>query len=109
MTPPPLRFARSGSVATVALRFSASEPVSLRATVTPLGSSSALRLRRGTVLAGRSCAGTAATAAVSRGGVYMFRARLAAGRLVKGRAYSVRIVATDAAGHSSTLAIRARS
>jgi hypothetical protein len=109
MTPLPVRVSRSGAVATLTLRFSVSEAARLRATVTPLRSARALPLVRGTTLAGASSDGASATANVPRGGVYAFRPRLAGARLVRGRTYIVRIVATDVAGHSSTLAIRARA
>jgi hypothetical protein len=104
-----VRVTRSAGIATLGVRFSVSEAARLRATITRLRSGRALPLLRGTSLAGISSAGTAATATIPRGGAYAFRARLAAGRLLKGRTYIVRIVASDAAGHRTTLAIRARA
>jgi hypothetical protein len=93
------------------VRFSVNEAVRLRVAVTPLSSRQALPLLRGTLLAGTraTLTKTAATATVARAGTYTFVGRLTAARLVKGRAYLVRVTATDVAGHQRLLTLRVRA
>jgi hypothetical protein len=46
------------------------------------------------------------TASVERGGTYVFSARVAGARLVKGRTYVLRLTAVDADGQSRVLTLR---
>ena len=110
LTASPVLVARSGDTATISARFWVSARARLRAVVTPIRSTRALALRRGTVLAGARLAATrmAATATVARAGAYLMRARLASTRLVRGRLYLVRFTATDASGGRRLLNIRVR-
>jgi hypothetical protein len=105
------RVTRRGRIATVAVRFSVSERARLRATIAAVGSSRSLILLPGTLLAAtRTTTGrTMATATVARAGAYLFRARLASTRLVRGRAYLIRLVAVDGAGQPTPLTIRVRA
>jgi uncharacterized repeat protein (TIGR01451 family) len=102
---------RQGRIATVVVRFSVSERARLRATIAAVGSRRPLTLLPGTLLAAmRSTkARTTATAAVASAGAYVFRARLASSRLVRGRTYLVRLVAIDGAGRSTPLTVRTRA
>jgi hypothetical protein len=102
--------ARSAGVATLTVRFSITEAARLRATVTSLRSRRVLTLLARTSLAGTSTSTkrTAASAAVKRGGAYLFRARVLAGALTRGRMYVVRITATDTAGAVKTLSMRVK-
>jgi uncharacterized repeat protein (TIGR01451 family) len=99
------------AVASLVARFSISEAARLRATVTPLRSRRPLVLLARTSLAGSRISGsrTAASATVKHGGAYVFKARVAAAGLTKGRTYVVRITASDAAGAVKTLSIRVRA
>ena len=103
--------ARSRGTATFSARFWVSERARLRAVVTPLRSTRALALRRGTVLAGARLTATrpVATTTVTRAGAYLLRARLSAVRLVRGRTYLVRLTAVAPGGRTRVLTIRVRA
>ena len=111
LTTSPVVVARSRGMATFSARFWVSERARLRAVVTPLRSTRALALRRGTVLAGTRLTATrmAATATVARAGTYLLRARLSAVRLVRGRTYLVRLTAVAPGGRTRALTIRVRA
>ena len=102
---------RRGATATLSSRFRVSGAARLQARVTPLGSTRAIALLPGTVLAGaRSTAlRQTATTRVNRAGAYGLQARLQASRLVRGRSYLIRLTATYLSGARRTLTIRVRA
>jgi hypothetical protein len=106
----PARVTRSKGAATVAVRFSLAAPARLEARVTPLGSARPLTLLAGTTLAGTRVpkARTTASATVRRAATYVFSARVAPAKLVRGRTYLVRLSAVDGDGRRRALSIRVR-
>jgi hypothetical protein len=79
--------------------------------VTPLRSTRPITLLAGTSLAGARAtkAQPAAAARVSRAATYLFKARIGATRLIRGRTYLVRLTAVDADGRRRTLTIRVKA
>jgi hypothetical protein len=57
----------------------------------------------------KNAARAIALATLNRAGAYSFRARVGSEGLVKGRAYLVRIAATDEAGMRRVLTVRVRA
>ena len=102
------RVVRLAGVATVRVRFTVSEPAALEARLTPRTSSRPLTLLRATTLAGArtTAARTLVQAAAARAGSYEIVARVASAKLVRGRAYALRLAARDAGGKSTTLVVR---
>ena len=111
LSPTPAVVARRGSTATVSIRFRISGPARLQARVTPLRSTRALPLLAGTAFAGSrsTTIRTTATTTVTRGGAYLLRSRLGAARLIRGRAYLIRLTAVYADGQRRALMIRVRA
>jgi uncharacterized repeat protein (TIGR01451 family) len=105
-TPPGV--ARRGTTASMSIRFWVSDAARLQARVTPLRSTRAVPLLPGTSLAGSrlSKTRTVAATAVSRQGAYLFRARVGAARLIRGRSYLVRLTAVSTGGQQRALTIR---
>jgi hypothetical protein len=106
----PASVTRHGGAATIWFRFSLSEPAAVGARVTRLGSTSSLPLLRRSTVAGKRTAVSSrlATARVNRPGSYVAALRLDAKRLVRGRAYLLRLTATDAGGKRRLLTVRVR-
>lgn len=102
------RVVRLAGVATVRVRFTVSEPAALEARLTPRTSSRPLTLLRATTLAGArtTAARTLVQASAARAGSYEIVARVASAKLVRGRAYALRLAARDAGGKSTTLVVR---
>ena len=102
------KVARRGAIAVISVRFSVSEAAKLEARLTPRRSQKPLTLLRGTSLAGTRTARlrSNATATVLRPARYLLAARIAAGKIVRGRVYLLRLAAVDRAGGRSALTIR---
>ena len=107
----PTRVTRAKGVATFSVRFSVGGAARLEARMTPLRSARPLTLLAGTTLAGArlTTARPAASARVTRAAAYLFKARVGTAKLIRGRAYAVRLTAVDAEGRRRTLTIRLRS
>jgi uncharacterized repeat protein (TIGR01451 family) len=107
----PARVTWARGVATLSVRFTLGGAARLEARVTPLRSARPLTLLSGTTLAGAHLARPrpTATARVSRADAYLFKARVAAAKLVRGRTYLVRLTVIDADGRRRSLAIRTRT
>ena len=104
----PTRAIRVGRVATLSVRFAVGGAARLGARVTSVGSTRPITLLAGTSLAGvrSTTARPTATARVARAATYVFKARVGAARLIRGRTYLVRLTAVDAGGRSRALTIR---
>jgi uncharacterized repeat protein (TIGR01451 family) len=107
----PTRVTRARGIATLSVRFSVGGTARLEAGVTPLRSARPLRLLSGTSLAGvpMTKSRPTANARVSRAGTYAFKARVDSDKLVRGRAYLVKLTVVDADGRRRSLTIRARA
>ncbi len=107
----PARASRAGGVATLSVRFSVGGAARLEARLTPLRSTRPITLLAGTSLAGaRSTkAQPAAAARVSRAATYLFKARIGAAKLIRGRTYLVRLTSVDAGARRRTLTIRVKA
>ena len=107
----PARVTRARGAATVSVRFSVAGAARLEARLTPLRSARPLTLLAGTTLAGArlSRARPAAAANVTRAATYLFKARVGAAKLVRGRIYVVRLTAVGADGRRRVLTIRVRA
>ena len=105
------RVTRAGGTASVSVRFAVAGAARLDARLTPLRSTRPLTLLAGTTLAGVRVtqARPAASARVAGAATYLFRARVDAAKLVRGRLYAVRLTAVGADGSRRTLTIRARA
>ena len=79
--------------------------------MTTLRSTRPITLLAGTSLAGSRSTkpGPTAAAAVPRAATYLFKARVPAAKLTRGRAYLVRLTAVAADGRRRTLAIRVKT
>jgi len=79
--------------------------------LTPLRSTRPITLLAGTSLAGSHLTKPrlTATATVPRAASYLFKARVAAGMLTRGRTYLVRLTAVAADGRRRTLTIRLKA
>ena len=102
---------RARGVATLSVRFSVGGAARLEAGVTRLGSARPLTLLAGTTLAGARVTKPRPTAAarVSRAATYLFKARVGAAKLIRGRTYLVKLTVVDADGRRRSLTIRARA
>ena len=102
---------RRGATARVSIRFWISEAARLQARVTPLRSTRAIALLPGTAFAGSRSATIrlAATTTISRRGTYLLGARLQPARMIRGRAYLVRLTAVDESGQRRALTVRVRA
>ena len=107
----PVRVTRARGVAALSVRFSVGGAARLEARVTPVRSIRPLTLLAGTTLAGASMTRPrpTATARVSRAATYVFKARVAAAKLLRGRMYLVTLAVIDADGRRRSLTIRARA
>ena len=107
----PARASRARGVATLSVRFSVGGAARLEARVTPLRSTRPITLLAGTSLAGARAtkAQPAAAARVSRAATYLFKARIGATKLIRGRTYLVRLTALDADARRRTLTIRVKA
>ena len=107
----PARVTRARGVAALSVRFSVGGAARLEARVTPLRSTRPLTLLAGTTLAGARMTRPrpTATARVSRAATYVFKARVAAAKLLRGRTYLVTLTVIDADGRRRSLTIRART
>ena len=107
----PTRVTRARGVATLSVRFSIGGAARLEAGVTRLGSARPLTLLAGTTLAGARVTAPrpTATARVSRGATYVFKARVGTAKLVKGRTYLLKLTVVDADGRRRSLRIRTRA
>ncbi|HWL33574.1 MAG TPA: DUF11 domain-containing protein [Gaiellaceae bacterium] len=107
----PTRVTRAGGVATLSARFSVGGAARLVARVTTLRSTRPITLLARTSLAGTRTTKAQPTAAakVSRAATYLFKARIGAAKLVRGRTYLVRLSAVDADGRRRTLTIRVKA
>ena len=107
----PARVTRARGAATLNVRFSVGGAARLEARVTPLRSTRPLTLLAGTTLAATRLTRPrpTATAQVSRAAAYVFRARVAASKLVRGRTYLVTLTVIDADGLRRSLTIRAKA
>ena len=106
-----VRITRTKAAATVSARFSVGAAARLEARLTPLRSIRPLPLLAGTTLAGARVTAlrAAAAARVARAGTYLFRARVGAAKLVRGRTYLVRLTAVGLDGRRRMLTIRVRA
>ena len=107
----PTRVTRARGVATLSVRFSVGGAARLEARVTPLGSARPLTLLAGTTLAETRVTKPrpTATARVSRAATYVFKVRIGAAKLIRGRTYLVKLTVVDADGRRRSLTIRARA
>ena len=107
----PTRPTRVRGVATVSVRFSVGSSARLEGRLTTRTSTRPITLLAGSSLAGvRSTkAQPAAAARVSRAGTYVFRAKVGAARLIRGRTYLARLTVVDAEGRRRTLSIRVKA
>ena len=107
----PTRVTRARGVATLSVRFSVGGAARLEARVTPLGSARPLTLLAGTTLAETRVTKPrpTATARVSRAATYVFKVRIGAAKLIRGRTYLVTLTVVDADGRRRSLTIRARA
>jgi len=105
------RVTRSKATAMVSVRISTGGAVRLEARLTPLRSTRPITLLAGTSLAGSHLTKPrlTATATVPRAASYLFKARVAAGMLTRGRTYLVRLTAVAADGRRRTLTIRLKA
>ena len=96
----PTRPTRAHGVATVSVRFSVGGSARLEGRLTTTTSTRPLTLLAGSSLAGvRSTkARPTAAARVSRAGAYVFKARVGAAKLIRGRTYLARLTVIDADG-----------
>ena len=96
---------RTRGTATLNVRFSVGGAARLEARVTPLRSTRPLTLLAGTTLAGARMTSPrpTATAQVSRAAAYVFKARVAAAKLMRGRTYLVALTVIDADGRRRSL------
>ena len=107
----PMRPVRAGGVATLSVRFAVGGAARLGASLTSSSSSRPITLLAGTSLAGvrTTKARTAAAARVSRGATYLFKARVGAPKLIRGRTYLIRLTAVGADGRRRALTIRVKA
>jgi uncharacterized repeat protein (TIGR01451 family) len=107
----PARVTRVKGAATLSGRFSVAGAARLEARVTTPRSTRPLTLLAGTSLAGSRSTKPrpTVTAGVSRAGTYLFKARVSAAKLIRGRTYLVRLTAVGADGRRRTLAIRVKA
>ena len=106
----PARVTRARGAATLSVRFAVAGAARLEARLTPLRSTRPLTLLAGTTLAGARVTKPrpAASATVGRAATYLFKARVGAAKLVRGRTYLVRLTAVGADGRRRALTIRVR-
>ena len=107
----PTRPTRARGVATVSVRFLLGGSSRLEGRLTTPTSTRPITLLAGSSLAGiRSTKAQPTIAArASRAGTYVFRARVGAARLTRGRTYLARLTVIDADGRRRSLTIRVRA
>lgn len=107
----PTRATRARGVATVLVRFSVGGSARIEGRLTTPTSTRPITLLAGSSLAGvRSTkAKPTAAARVPRAGTYVFKARIGAARLIRGRTYFARLTVVDADGRRRTLTIRVKA
>ena len=107
----PTRVTRARGVATLSVRFSVGGAARLEARAARLGSARPLTLLAGTTLAGTRMTKPrpTATAGVSRAATYVFKVRVGAGNLIRGRTFLLKLTVIDADDRRRSLTIRARA
>jgi uncharacterized repeat protein (TIGR01451 family) len=107
----PTRPTRAHGVATVSIRFSVGGSARLEGRLTTTTSTRPLTLLAGSTLAGVRAvkARSSAAARVSRAGTYIFKARVGANKLIRGRTYLAGLTVIDADGRRRTLTIMVKA